>query len=140
AHFQRDVVFGDDILGRDIDRDHSGIYPVQAFDARDHKDQPRPAYRLKFPQTQHHTAFPFAQQLDGVGEDNDEDNQYKQWPCTLHSYASSATVSAVGALAPFLCDSVGSGRISALPLWPFPRSTSDPVHSPRAPSLPPRWG
>ncbi len=47
VHLQRDVVFGNDVLGRHIDRDDPGIHLVHAFDARDDKGQPRPAYRLK---------------------------------------------------------------------------------------------
>src|SRR5262249_3218689 len=103
--------------------------------ARDHKGQPRPAYRLKFPQTQDYTALPFSQELDGVGENEDDDDQHKQWTCTLHSYVSSATALAEGALAPFL-SYLFYGERQAIDTPHAPRCTS--FNGSRAPRTPQR--
>jgi hypothetical protein len=86
---QRDIVFGNDVLGRHIHRNHPGIEPVHALDAGDEEGDPRAADRLKFPQAQDDPALPFAQDLDGIGQDNHQDDEYE--PDSQHSDVSSMT-------------------------------------------------
>jgi hypothetical protein len=61
---QHDIVFGNDVLGRHIHRNHPGIELVHALDAGDEEGDPRAADRLKFPQAQDDPALPFTQDLD----------------------------------------------------------------------------
>src|SRR6185369_2365527 len=76
-HLDRDVVMGDDILGRHLESHGPQGYPDQPVDTGNDEKKPRPPYPHHPPQPEKHAPFVLGQDPHRAADEEDKDDEQK---------------------------------------------------------------